>query len=109
MRLRSGPVSDRCRPPLRRLHCSYRAAAARPGQRGRNRPVPLYELVLRFPDRDEIRITDRNGYRVGDELTIAGRGFIVTGVERVTSAQPRKLPVPVERRFVVLPKAVAGE
>ena len=45
------------------------------------RPVPLYEVVLRFPDREEIRITDRNGYRTGDEIVIAGRVFLVVGTE----------------------------
>jgi hypothetical protein len=53
--------------------------------------VPLYEIVLRFPDRDEIRLTDRNGYRVGQEITIAGRSYRVTGTEepRETSAGAR--------------------
>lgn len=43
--------------------------------------MPLYEIVLRFPDRDEIRITDRDGYRIGAEIRIAGRRFLVTGDE----------------------------
>ncbi len=43
--------------------------------------MPLYEIVLRFPDRDEIRLADRNGYRVGHEVVIAGRRFLVTGTE----------------------------
>lgn len=43
--------------------------------------MPLYEVVLRFPDREETRITDRNGYRAGDEIVIAGRTFLVTGTE----------------------------
>lgn len=43
--------------------------------------MPLYEVVLRFPDREEIRITDRNGYRAGDEIVIAGRIFLVVGTE----------------------------
>jgi hypothetical protein len=43
--------------------------------------VPLYEIVLRFPDREEIRLTDRDGYRAGDEIVIAGRPFLVTGTE----------------------------
>ena len=30
--------------------------------------MPLYEIVLRFPDRDEIRLTDRNIYRTGEEV-----------------------------------------
>lgn len=43
--------------------------------------MPLYEFVLRFPDRDEIRLGDRNGLPAGDEITIAGRPFLVTGTE----------------------------
>jgi hypothetical protein len=41
--------------------------------------MPLYEFVLRFRDRDEIRLGDRNGYQAGDELVIAGRRFVVVG------------------------------
>jgi len=53
--------------------------------------VPLYEIVLRFPDRDEIRLTDRNGYQDGEEVVIAGRRFLVTGTEppRAASAVGR--------------------
>lgn len=43
--------------------------------------MPLYEIVLRFADREEIRITDRDGYRAGDEIVIAGRPFLVIGTE----------------------------
>ena len=43
--------------------------------------MPLYEIVLRFPDREEIRVTDRDGYRAGDEIVIAGRPFCVIGTE----------------------------
>jgi hypothetical protein len=32
--------------------------------------MSLYELVLRFPDRDEIRLADRNGYQAGGEVVI---------------------------------------
>ena len=53
---------------------------------GREPPVALYEIVLRFPDRDEIRITDRNGYHDGQEVVIAGRRFLVTGSERPRAA-----------------------
>jgi hypothetical protein len=58
--------------------------------------VPLYEIVLRFPDRDEIRLTDRNGYRTGDEIVIAGRRFVVTGLG--PPAAPH-----AESRFVLEP------
>lgn len=48
--------------------------------------MPLYEIVLRFSDRDEIRLTDRNGYRIGQKVTIAGRTFRVTGTEEPQGA-----------------------
>jgi hypothetical protein len=51
--------------------------------------VPLYEIVLRFPDRDEIRLTDRNGYRGGEEVAIAGRRYLITGTEPAVSADDR--------------------
>ena len=43
--------------------------------------MSLYEIVLRFSDRDEIRLTDQAGYRPGKETTIAGRRFRVIGIE----------------------------
>jgi hypothetical protein len=43
--------------------------------------VSLYEIVLRFPDRDEIRLTDRDGFEEGREVDVAGRRFVVTGRE----------------------------
>ena len=48
--------------------------------------MPLYEIVLRFPDREEIRLTDRNGYHDGQEVVIAGRRFLVTGSEQPWAA-----------------------
>ena len=48
--------------------------------------MALYEIVLRFPDRDEIRITDRNGYHDGQEVVIEGRRFLVTGSEQPQAA-----------------------
>ena len=64
--------------------------------------MPLYEIVLRYPDRDEIRITDRNGYEVGGEVVIAGRRFVVSGTEPAAAAGPQ--PVPVDVRFVIEPR-----
>jgi hypothetical protein len=58
--------------------------------------MPMYEIVLRFPDRDEVRLTDRNGYRSGEEILIAGRRFRVTGNE------PPEAPS-AEDRFVLEP------
>ena len=58
--------------------------------------MPLYEIVLRFPDRDEIRLTDGNGYRTGDEVHVVGRPFLVTGTEPPAA-------VGAETRFVLEP------
>jgi hypothetical protein len=49
--------------------------------------VPLYEIVLRFPDRDEVRLADRNGYVAGAEVVIAGRTYRVLGTEPPQSAE----------------------
>ena len=43
--------------------------------------MPLYEIVLRFPDHDEIRLADRDGYQVGDKVDIARRTYVVVGTE----------------------------
>jgi hypothetical protein len=48
--------------------------------------MPLYEIVLRFPDRDEIRLTDYNGYHDGQAVVIKGRRFLVTGSEQPQAA-----------------------
>lgn len=58
--------------------------------------MPLYEIVLRFPDRDEIRLTDQNGYRTGEEILIAGQRYLVMGTE-----PPQALRA--ETRFVLEP------
>jgi hypothetical protein len=63
--------------------------------------VALYEIVLRFPDREELRLTDRNGYRVGDEIVIAGRLYRVVGTERPRA--PR-----AASRFVLEPSGDAA-
>ena len=62
--------------------------------------MPLYEIVLRFPDRDEIRITDFNGYHDGKEVVIAGRRFRVTGSEQPQAAR-------ATARFVLEPHGSA--
>jgi len=43
--------------------------------------MPLYEIVLRFPDRDEIRLADKDGYHVGDTVDIASRTYVVVSTE----------------------------
>jgi hypothetical protein len=67
--------------------------------------VALYEVVLHFSDRDEIRLTDRNGYRTGETIPIAGRRFRVTRVEPAQA-------LGVDGRFVLEPcddpRSVAG-
>jgi hypothetical protein len=63
--------------------------------------VPLYEFVLRFRDRDEIRVGDRNGYQAGDEIVIAGRRFLVLGHEppENPNADERLVLKPAPMRF----------
>jgi hypothetical protein len=63
--------------------------------------VPLYELVLRFPDRDEIRLADRDGYQVGDKIDIARRTYVVVDTE------PPQWPN-ARRRLVLEPFRPAG-
>lgn len=58
--------------------------------------MPLFEIVLRFPDRDEIRLTDQDGYGIGEEIQIAGRRFRVTGSEPPAAGR-------AETRFVLEP------
>ena len=58
--------------------------------------MPLYEVVLRFPDHDEIRLADRDGYQVGDEIDIARRTYIVVGTEPPQRPNAR-------RRYVLKP------
>jgi hypothetical protein len=60
--------------------------------------MPLYEVVLRFPDRDEIRLADRNGYEAGGEVVIDYRRYVVVGTE------PPEWPNASER-FVLKPAA----
>ena len=62
--------------------------------------MPMYEIVLRFRDRDEIRLTDRNGYRTGEEIVVAGRRFLVTGSEapEAESAEGRFVLEPCDER-----------
>ena len=63
--------------------------------------MPLYAVVLRFPDRDEIRLTGRNGYRLGDEILIAGRRFLVTDIQRVNDGGESPPALRVDQRFLL--------
>jgi hypothetical protein len=58
--------------------------------------VPLYEVVLRFPDRNEVRLTDRTGFRTGEETLVGGERFLVTGTEAPEALR-------ADRRFVLEP------
>jgi hypothetical protein len=58
--------------------------------------MPLYEVVLRFPDRDEIRLADRDGYKMGDKIDIAYRTYVVVDME------PPQRPN-ASKRFVLEP------
>jgi hypothetical protein len=61
--------------------------------------MALFEIVLRFSDHDEVRLTDRDGWQMGDELTIAHRRFVVTAAEEpeLPGAQSRLILEPVEQ------------
>jgi hypothetical protein len=43
--------------------------------------MAVYEVVLRFPDRDEVRLTDRT-IEVGGTLEIEGHGWLVQSEEQ---------------------------
>jgi len=45
--------------------------------------MPLYEVLLQYPDRAELRLTDRPS-EVGDTLVAAGKLWYVVGLERET-------------------------
>ena len=63
--------------------------------------MPLYEFILRVPGRrDEVRLSDSNGFDVGDEVVIASRRWIVAAVEPATTTRPDRLPV--EAQIVVV-------
>jgi hypothetical protein len=52
--------------------------------------MPLYEIVLRFADRDEVRLGDGDGYEVGDTVAIDYRDYLVVAVEAPRSEQAVK-------------------
>jgi hypothetical protein len=58
--------------------------------------MPVYELVLRFPDRDEVRLGEGDGYERDEEIVIGHRTFVVVGVEPSQAANTSK-------RFVLEP------
>jgi hypothetical protein len=58
--------------------------------------VAVYEIVLRFPDRDEVRLGEGDGYERDDEVVIGHRTFVVVGVESPEAAN-------TSNRFVLKP------
>jgi hypothetical protein len=61
--------------------------------------MPMYEYVLRFPDRgDERLISDRDSVPVGGRIEIRGRRWIVVSIEPAEDPQveERKILVPAE-------------
>ena len=58
--------------------------------------MPLFEIVLRFPDRDEVRIADRDVYEPGAQVVIASRTYVVAGTESPQGPN-------VSERFVLRP------
>ena len=64
--------------------------------------MALYEYILRVPGRpDEVRISERNGFKEGDEMEIASRRWVVAAKEPATTERPDQLPV--AERVVVVP------
>jgi hypothetical protein len=63
--------------------------------------VPLYELVLRFGDRDEVRLGEGNGYERDEEVVIENRRFVVVGIESPRAAA-------TSRRFILAPAEVGA-
>lgn len=63
--------------------------------------MPLYEFVLRRPGGpDEVRISDSNGLRDGDEISIEGRRWSVAAKEPPTTERRDRLPV--EERIILV-------
>jgi putative intracellular protease/amidase len=52
--------------------------------------VPLHEIVLRFADRDELRLGDGPGYEQDEEVVVDGRTFVVIGTEPPQAATTSK-------------------
>jgi hypothetical protein len=50
--------------------------AIEPGATGKEADVPLYEIVLLYPDRDETRVTDKAPIP-GSTIQVAGRHWLV--------------------------------
>ena len=60
--------------------------------------MPPYEIVLRFADREEVRLGEGRPYERDEEVVIAGRPFLVVGVEPPRTER-------VSKRFILKPAA----
>jgi hypothetical protein len=61
--------------------------------------MPMYEYVLRFPDRgDERLISDHDSVQVGELIEIRGRQWVVAAIEPSDdpNVEERKILVPAE-------------
>ena len=56
--------------------------------------MPLFEIVLRYPDREEVRLTDRDPGADG-QVRINGRAW------QIIAANDGSVPGRVERRYIV--------
>jgi hypothetical protein len=87
-RMKSGRPADDALVRPDPMEGSGRRRTGGTGGRGSSRQrltqsrMPLHELVLRFADRDETRLADRVGYRIGGRIDIARRSYIVVGTYR---------------------------
>jgi hypothetical protein len=69
--------------------------------------MPLYEFILRVSGRpDEVRISDRNSLREGDELEIAGRRWIVAAKQPANGDRSDRLSV--EERLILVRRSDAA-
>jgi hypothetical protein len=51
----------------------------------------MVEYVLRFADRDEIRIADQDGHEVGDAIAIGGHDWIVESIRVPEGTVPERI------------------
>ena len=63
--------------------------------------MPLYEIVLRFADREEVRLGEGRPYERDEQVVIDERPFVVVGVEPPQMATGSK-------RFILEPAEGSG-
>jgi hypothetical protein len=54
--------------------------------------MPLYQVVVRAGEREEVRITDRK-YEVGETVEIANRMWVVVAARAATEQEPARFVV----------------